>query len=634
MCGIAGYAGFNEPGLIARMCDALTHRGPDSQGRIELPENRMALGMRRLAVIDLQTGDQPMSAAAGDVQLVYNGELYNFRELRKELQQLGHQFATSSDTEVILHAYLEWGSNAWTRLQGMFTIAIADLRDTPCLRLVRDRVGIKPLYYSLVGDQLIFASEMKALLEHSRLTKQVSLNAISDYLALRYVPGPATLFDSVRKMPAGHEMVFRRGDVDLSPWWTSPPFENQDPAQTIDEAAKDLGGALRTAVQRHMISDVPVGAFLSGGIDSNVIVALMAEHASQPVQTFSIGFPGEPGDELQRAAVTARAFGTNHSEIECTTQDFANLSDIAWSLDEPIGDPIVVPMYVLAREARKVATVVLSGEGADEMLGGYLFHRKIMDLYRWQQRLPAWAWSAAASIAGRVPSSILDMAFDYPGRLGDSGRDKLKHLLGATSHGDLADLYRVSVSLFDTADIEAASGGRLPRASVPARSAPDGTPLQRLLDLQFADWLPDDILMKTDKITMANSLECRVPFMDELVINAASRASDTAKLSGGQTKVALRRFAETILPDEIVKAPKKAFYAPLAPYMNEGPLADMMAYALDPSRLRRRGLIDPSYVAALKAGGPKAGFIPEKQLFSILMLELWFDRFAPDASWA
>ncbi|MEP4422492.1 MAG: asparagine synthase (glutamine-hydrolyzing) [Nitratireductor sp.] len=635
MCGIAGYAGIDDPGLIGRMCAALVHRGPDSGGSAAFPEAGFHIGMRRLAVIDLETGDQPMFAAEGRVGLVHNGEIYNYREVRHELLALGHDFVTTSDTEVVLKAYLAWGEKAWSRLHGMFAIAVADLRDgMPVLKVVRDRVGIKPLYYAVDADRFLFASEIKALMAWDGFDRTVDLAAVTDYFTLRYVPGPRSMFRGVQKLPPGHELVFSGGQAHLRRYWSPPgpgvQIADRDPA----DAVADFGEAMRASVHRHMISDVPVGAFLSGGVDSNTIVALMAEQSGEPVRTFSIGFAGHPDADLRRAAATAQMIGARHTEIECGIEDFLSLPDICWSLDEPLGDAIVVPMSVLAREARKEVTVVLSGEGADELLGGYLFHRKIVDLWRWRDRLPRPAWPLASALIERLPVTFLDRAFDYPGKLGSAGRSKIADLVRQTGSGNLAELYRASISLFDAKDILQVAGSALPMPAPLAAPPDNGTVLQRLLGLQYAHWLPDDILMKSDKITMAHSLECRVPFMDDLVIQAAARCADDVKLRGGKNKWALRRFGETLLGPEAAAEPKRAFYAPLDQFMRDRRFRDMLRGMLDPERLKRRGLVDHRYVARLQGAGEDDGFLSEKRLFAIFMLELWFEKFAPDASWA
>ena len=638
MCGIAGYAGLNMPGLLARMCDAIVHRGPDGEGQVEFPEAGIALGMRRLAIIDVAGGDQPFVSADGRVHLVYNGEIYNFPAVRAELESLGHRFHSRCDTEVVLEAFLEWGEAAWPRLHGMFAVAICDRRGpSPRLVLVRDRVGMKPLYYVAQRRSLVFASEIKALTCWSGLSAEVDLAAVSQYLRLRYVPGPGAMLRGVRKLAAGHQLVFANGEASVSRWWTPPGAALAEPGMGRADAAKVVGDALRLAVKRHMIADVPVGAFLSGGVDSNVIVALMAEASSLPVNTYSIGFPDFPDHDRELAAVTARALGTNHHALDCRADDMTRLPDIAWQLDEPIGDAIVVPMYVLAREAARSVKVVLSGEGADEILGGYLFHRKLRQIAALRRCVPGLAWGAAALLVARLPAGLLDRLFDYPGTLGQAGRQKIAALVRAIGTEDLAALYRRSISLFDTAELAAGARqtllaeARLPEDDDPA--PPRASALQRLVAMQYRDWLPDDILNKLDKMTMAHSLEGRVPFMDAAVIEAAARLPDRHKIARGTNKRALRDFAAGLLPREVVESPKRAFYIPLESYITAPAVSDLVSRTLDPERQRKRGLFHPDWLARLRAAPAGSGFLPVRQMFAIVMLELWFDRFCPEASW-
>lgn len=641
MCGIVGVAGDFDPGLVRKMADTIAHRGPDGEGFCDCPSADISMGMRRLAIIDLVSGDQPFHDAAGKVHIVYNGEIYNHRELRAELQALGHSFNTGSDTEVVLQAYLAWGSRAWGRLHGMFAAALIDERGAKTrLVLVRDRVGIKPLYFRRHGRRLLFASEVKALLADRDYQADVDLSAVRAYLALRYVPGPGSLLTGIQKVPAGHEMTWSDGEISVQRWWEPPGHDVVDEGLDLQEAADRFGTALRGAVRRHMIADVPVGAFLSGGIDSNTIVALMAEVSPQPVQTFSIGFPDFPDDDRNLAAVTAQRLGTNHHPIECRAEDMAALPDIAYHLDEPVGDAIVVPMSVLAREARRHVKVVLSGEGADEILGGYMFHRKLVQIAAMRRFVPPSLFGAAAKLVNIMPVAVLQRVFDYPGALGAEGRRKIVSLLEQIEHAPLSSLYRSAIALLDPHDIMdmAYSPALRAMASAPAgpvlASASTGSPLQNLVGMQYPDWLPDDILMKADKMTMMHSLEGRVPFMDEHVISAAATLPDHTKLGKRASKLALRTFAENLLPPEVVRAPKRAFYIPLESYARTKPMAEILDWTLDPARTKRRGLFDPLWIARQREAGPELGFLPLKRLFSIVMLELWFERFAPNATWA
>ena len=642
MCGIVGLAGLDDQPLARRMCDTILHRGPDDEGVAHFPDARMTVGMRRLSIIDIEGGHQPFQTPDGRVSLVFNGEIYNHVELRAELERHGHRFLTVSDTEVILNAYLQWGREAWPRLIGMFAVALVDRRGIlPRMVVARDPFGIKPLYYHHGRGRLLFASEFKALLCWNELPRSIRPEAIWDYLILRYVPGPQSMFESVKKLPPGHDMVFENGTLAISRWWSPPPATAAEPDMDRAEAMALYGNALRASVRRHMISDVPLGAYLSGGVDSTAIAALMAENSSNPIHTFSVGFPGFSGSELAQAEATARHLGANHQSIECHHSDLKDLPDIVWALDEPFGDAIVLPMFVLARAARQKVKVVLSGEGADETLGGYLFQRKLVQLEKMRRWVPDAAWRLGGAGLRGVPARLLDRFFDYPGSLGLLGRDKLARFLGDIAGHDVRDLSRRLVTVFDPPDIRALAAASFLREDHRDRvSAEDGdtlpnaTPLQQLIDFQFRDWLPDEILMKYDKMTMAHSLEGRVPFIDQHVVEAAARVPDHLKLTSGGNKRVLRDFARTLLPTFLLDRPKAAFYVPLESYATSGEFIEIQRAVLDPERLRRRGLFDPAHVRALFEAPREHGFLSLKRGFAIVMLELWFEKFCPDASWA
>lgn len=636
MCGIVGAAGFHEPGLVQRMCDRLEHRGPDSGGLSEQPDIGISIGARRLAIIDVEGGTQPMVSGDGLVRLVFNGEIYNHRALCNELSGLGYAFKTRCDTEVVLAAYETWGERAWKRLNGMFSVAIADRRKGKSrLVIARDRFGIKPLYYTYREGRLVFSSEIKALLQWQGLSVDVDPAKINAYLRYRFVPGPGCLLKGVRKLPAGHVLTFENGEISLFQWWFPPGSDQADPALTWPEVVERFHGALRESVERHLVSDVPLGAFLSGGIDSSAIVALMARASSQPVHTFSVAFRDFSRDEVGRAEKTAKMLKTDHITIDCTSRDMADLPEIAWALDEPIGDAIVVPMHVLAREARRKVKVVLSGDGADEILGGYLFHEKLMTLERWRSRLPGFAWPLAAGLMSAMPARQVDAFFDYPGDLGKDGKGKLARLLHQVPDKSLVDLYQDMISLFDDDGLQgllrnAGSGSSSPTPN----HGEGGSVLHRLLMAQYGDWLPDDILMKLDKITMANSLEARVPFMDDKVVDAAATIPERFKTGRYGNKRLLREGFEGLLPPEVLNSRKEAFFIPLDAYMETAEMKDIVGWALDPVRVKRRGLFVEDSLKGLLSAGPDRGFLPSRQAFSVVMLELWFERFCPEASWA
>ncbi len=639
MCGIVGLAGFRDGALLRRMNDCIAHRGPDDDGSAEYPEYRVSLAMRRLSIIDVSHGSQPYFEADKKICLVYNGEIYNFREIRAELESLGHRFTTHADTEVILRAYIEWGRAAWSKLNGMFVFALMDARGPePELFIVRDHFGIKPLFYAHRDGKIVFASEMKALRLWESAPSDINMDALWNYLMLRYVPGPDSIFTGIQKLPPGHELRFlpRSGQLSLSRWWSPPDYTGVNESMSLADAVALYGDALEQSVQRHMISDVPVGAYLSGGIDSTMIAALMSRHSSQRVKIFSIGFPDFPGNEIAQARETADHIGGDFTALECREGDLQSLPDIVYALDEPFGDAITLPMYVLARETVKSVKVVLSGEGADETLGGYLFHRKILKLQALKKMLPAAAWPALGRVFNMMPHALLDSLFDYPGTLGKDGQEKLARFLAKVGGHDAADLNRLLVTIFDGDEIKAISPhfdayGALPKAMKP--SSAGLSDVQSLLNLQFQDWLPDEILKKYDAMTMAHSLEGRVPFLDNMLLQTVARIPDRHKVKGDANKIVLREYAKTILPPHLLNRPKAAFYTPLESYVHSPYFQTLKKEYLNPDRIARRGLFAPAQVDALFNAPASHGFMPLKKGFSLLMLEMWFDRFAPDASW-
>ncbi|MBF0323884.1 MAG: asparagine synthase (glutamine-hydrolyzing) [Alphaproteobacteria bacterium] len=639
MCGVVGYAGFDGDKVMAAMADAIRHRGPDDSGAAMFERPAMGIAMRRLSIIDLAHGHQPFSACDGQVQLVYNGEIYNHHDLRQELTRLGHAFVTQCDTEVVLNAFLQWGDGAWDRLRGMFAVAVMDRRGgTNTLQVVRDRVGIKPLYWAEQDGALVFSSELKSLLAWPALDRTIDLVSVRNYLALRYVPGPRTLFQRVRKLPPGSRLIWRDGSVRIDSWW-SWPRSHRPQAITPAAAIEQFGAVLADSVDRHAVADVPVGMFLSGGIDSCALAALMSRHHGGPLKAYTIRFPGLPGDESGRAAEVARHLGASHRIVDCTAQHFAGLPEIIRSLDEPIGDAIIVPTYELARAAAGDVKVVLSGVGGDEILGGYLFQRKLKRWSRLKAGLPAAVWPTAAALFRALPEPLLDRLFDYPGRLGQAGKRKLADFLAAFGHSRAQDDLRMLVSQFDPPDIDAVATPAL--AGIPTdlpdlgEAAPPGDgELAGLSAFLAPDWLPDLMCTQFDKLTMAHSIEGRVPYLDHVVIEAALALPDSVKLRGKTNKWVLREAARPFLPAEATDSRKAPFYLSFETYVRDPKVAALFDDALHPDRLRRRGLFRPDAVQALLGAGPETGFLGPKRAFAIAALEWWFDAFAPDARFA
>jgi asparagine synthase (glutamine-hydrolysing) len=634
MCGICGFVGIPDDGsLLAAMTACLVHRGPDSDGYFR--EGDAGLGMRRLKIIDLAGGDQPIANEDGSLLIVYNGEIYNYRELREGLLQRGHQLRTHSDTEVILHLFEEEGPACLHRLNGMFAIAIWN-RDRRSLFLARDRLGIKPLYYVELGHRLLFASEVKALQRFDGFLPAVNPAAIDAYLSLRYVPGPGGMLSELRKLPAGHFLVAEAGTTRLESWWQpecyAGPFPGSD-AEYLDGFAAQL----ERSVRMRLISEVPLGAYLSGGVDSQTITALMARELSEPVRTFTVGFDFRH-DEPNEAAEAARLLGAVHTEVRCRAGDVALLPEIIYHLDEPLGDPIVIPMYQLAREAKRAVTVILAGEGADELLGGYLFHRALLTAEGLASVIPHGMRRYLLAPAVRaLPARLLSLAFDYPATLGSRGKQKVADFLELLDPTELEPTWRHLISLFDrrdttelyTADFQAALAASRPPIP-PVKQFPDGTPyLNRILDLQFAHWLPDDILAKQDKLSMASGVEVRVPFLDHQLVEYALRLPPRLKIARRDNKIILRRAAARYLSPRAARRRKIPFYVPFERFMADPAFQEMLADCLSERAVRERGLFRPQAVAQLRARTHAGEFIFAKQLFSLVALELWF-RMAVD----
>lgn len=628
MCGICGYIGIDDADLIVRMTDRLTHRGPDDVGHYH--DATVHLGHRRLSIIDLAGGHQPMTSRDGSKTIVFNGEIYNYRDIRDRLVAKGHTFETNSDTEVLLRIIETEGPDGLQQLNGMFAFAIYD-RHTGDVFIARDRIGIKPLYYLELPGKFLFASEVKALHCYRGWSPTMRAGAIDDYLALRYVPGDRTVFSEVRRLPAGHFLTCRNGQVEVSRYW-SPPRYDGPYTQSDGEYQEEFEHLLEASVRRRLISDVSFGAYLSGGLDSSMIVALMSQMVSGPVKTFSVGFDYEH-DELTEAAATAKYLGCDHHEIACRASDVALLPKIVYHLDEPMGDGIIIPMFQLSREAKKQVTVILTGEGGDEVLGGYLFH-KIMaagELYR--RVLPRVLRNGVVTpMLELVPAGAMNLAFKYPAYLGRRGKRKALDYLRLLEPDRLDDAYRHLISLFDardTADLYSSDFREQLAVENRGRSgvSTDGRFLNRLLRLQFEHWLPDNMLLRQDKTGMAHAIEGRVPFLDHTLVEFAQRLPPRMKIRRMAGKYVLRRFAEKVLPAEVAHRKKMPFYVPMENYFQQPAFQEMMADLLSDKSIRDRGLFDVSAVARLREAMHRREFLFVKQVFSLMVLELWFRLF-------
>lgn len=621
MCGIAGIFHAEtpkpvDPARVERMTDALAHRGPDGSG--VWTDHGVGLGHRRLSIIDLAGSPQPMHSADRRAVIVFNGEIYNFRELRRELEQAGFAFRTSGDTEVILAAWAKWGVDCLARLDGMFAFAIFDL-ERRALFLARDRFGVKPLFLAHLSDgSIAFASELKGLLAHPLLRRRVNPQAIEAYMAWGYVPDSHAILAGVEKLPAGHFWLMEQGRAPGGPqrWWDID-FSARERGSEADLSAQ-LVHLLREGVRSRMVADVPLGAFLSGGVDSSGVVALMAEASASPVQTCSIGFDVAAYDETSYAQVVAARFGADHRERIVATDDFAAIDSLAAMFDEPFADASALPTWRVCQLARERVTVALSGDGADEAFAGY--RRQVFHHHEERARsvLPAGlraplfgslgrAWPKAdwAPRPFRAKATLLALA--------ESGEEGYARGLSVT----LPEARRALYSESFAASLE---GFRAEDELIALmRGAPGRCGLDRA---QYADlmfWMPGDILTKVDRTSMAVSLEAREPLLDHRLVEFAARLPEKMRVRGGTGKYLLKKSLERYLPRDILYRPKQGFVTPIAEWLR-GPLADT-ARGIAMGSLAQTGFFDAKAIAALAEAHVAARADHSRTLWQLLMLE-------------
>jgi asparagine synthase (glutamine-hydrolysing) len=567
MCGIAGFLTLDgapaDRALVERMCDRIAHRGPDSAGYYL--DRGCALGHRRLSIIDLSTGDQPIGNEDGSLQVTFNGEIYNYLELRKELIAKGHRFKTNSDTEVLVHLYEEAGERMAERLNGMFAFVIWDARRQE-LFFARDRYGKKPLYYSLglPGMRVAHASELKALTVLPGFNFRVNPQSVADYLAFGYVPDPATIYQDVAKLPPAHSLLVTQSGERLRRYW-SPPFEPCEGAD-LGETMEELDALAGDSVERRMISDVPLGAFLSGGVDSSAVVAYMARKAGPRVRTFSIGFTSKKYDEVAFARMVAGHCSTTHEEETVTPSIHEMLGVLVKHFDEPFSDNSAIPSLYLARMTRQHVTVALSGDGTDELFGGYRRYAWGVREQRLRERFPQWFRTSAIAFAGRVYPK-----FDYLPQV-----FRAKSLLTNLSR-ELGDAYFNSMSIFRdeglaTAlhpDLLRSLDGYSPRAAYRKRfeKVSHLPPLEQMQAVDAETWLPGDILVKADRATMAYSLESRSPWLDYRLGELAGRLPSAFKVNGLVGKWALKQTVKRLLPEPVIARRKMGFSVPMEEWL-------------------------------------------------------------------
>ena len=607
ICGIASTRGTADPGRLAAMSAPLVHRGPDSGG--SFAGGPVGLAARRLAIIDLADGDQPIANEDGTVVVVQNGEIYNYRELMVELRRSGHAFRTHSDTEVLVHAYEEWGTGFAERLRGMFAIAIWDARERR-LVLARDRYGIKPLYYRVHDGELEFASELRSLARG-----EIDLEALEAFLAFNCVPAPFSIFQGTRKLLPGHLLVWQSGEARLERYARPAPVQasevrDEDEAELVEE----LRARMRDSVRAHLVSDVPVGVLLSGGVDSCLLAALAAEETGYPLHTFSIGFEERSFDELDDARLVAERYGTVHHELVLRPDAALLLPALADAFDEPFADSSALPTYLVSQLAVQDVKVALSGEGGDELFGGYYTYAA--DLLA--ERVGGLA-SRLAPLVERMPTSTKKASLDYRAKR----FVRAAHLPPLERHHGWKEIFSAELreeltgrpSTFDPVDLLRARFAETEGAEL----------LSRLQDVDLGTYLVDDLLVKTDRASMAHSLEARVPFLDPVVTGFALALPTKHKVRGLQKKVLLRKAAEPLLPKQIAWGKKRGFSIPAAAWLR-GELEPFARDTLSADSLRRQGFFRHESVTKLLDEHVTGTQDWSRQLWGLLAFTLWYER--------
>ncbi|HEV8159565.1 MAG TPA: asparagine synthase (glutamine-hydrolyzing) [Pyrinomonadaceae bacterium] len=628
MCGIAGWINLennrganHSEAVLHAMCERMKHRGPDSEG-LWLDET-VALGMRRLSIIDLHTGEQPVYSEDKSIVVVMNGELYNFREVGNDLEKRGHKFETRTDTEILPHLYEEYGEAMLEHINGMFAFALWDTRKKKLL-LARDRFGEKPLYYGVFDGTLVFTSEPKVLFEHPSVKREINTDALRSFLSFDYVPAPASIYKNIYKLPAAHLLILEKGEVKTRRYWNLTFHKNGD-TPSVEKAATDLRELLADAVRMRLVSDVPLGILLSGGVDSSTVAAFATQFSTERVKTFSIGFEEDSFDESKFAREVATHLGTEHYEDKLSVERAADLiSEIGTWLDEPMSDGSLLPTFLLSRFVKKYVTVALGGDGGDEIFAGYpmYFGHKMARVY---DSIPRFLRAGVIEpIVNNLPVSTKNLSFDY----------KAKRFVAASKY-DVVTRHHSWFGSFSidqqndllTKDILAQTSNDIYKGAkdlLKITDAPTEIEQMQFLDMNF--YMAEDILTKVDRASMAVSLEVRAPFLDPRVAQFAASLPLEYKLKGNKGKYILKKAVEPLLPKSILQRPKKGFGIPIAEWL-KGRLNPLMHDLLAPERLKNQGLFNEKFVQKLIREHETNVASHHKQLWTLLVFQLWFDNF-------
>ena len=649
MCGITGFVGMEDKALVKSMADVMNHRGPDQEGFYT--DAYACLGHRRLSIIDLsENGKNPMKNEDGTVWVVFNGEIYNFLPLKLMLETRGHTFYSKTDTEVLVHLYEEFGPHLMCdKLDGMFAFALWDAKQQR-LMLARDRFGKKPLYYTTIGKVFYFASELKALTQVPGFQKTISRQALHDYLSFRYVPEPDTLFEHVNKIPAAHYMIVEGGKQTVHQYWSLRFTKEEDRGESY--YATRVYGLVEGAVRKRLISDVPLGVLLSGGLDSSSIVGLMSRQMSDPVKTFTVGY-NMPGfeDELQEARLVADHFKTDHSEILLDFNPSTLLAESIWHADEPVADPALMPTMLMSRAAKKKITVTLLGEGADEVFGGYEQYKMMLAADMLNKKLPGLAKSRIMTFAiQKAPLGPLSAVFRYAKDLGEDGRKRWIDLV--ENFGDYPKDYFKIQSIFDeqekrnvygpqsvlansaliNSDLANSVFPNPPKESVrlfepyfTSGSQSGSLELNHMLEADMHTFLTH-LLLKVDKMTMAGSVEARVPFLDKDLVEFMARVPAQYKIHGLTSKFILRKAMKNLLPKAAVNRKKQRFFVPVHRWLR-GDMKAVVQDALSAEAIKKRGLFQPVTIQRMLERYNSSPLYYGRQVWTLLTLEAWMRLF-------
>ncbi|MGA1874005.1 MAG: asparagine synthase (glutamine-hydrolyzing) [bacterium] len=627
MCGICGFLNYNLPAgetgrIIHRMCQSMEHRGPDDKGTYT--DSKVALGMRRLSIIDLCTGHQPISNEHQTMWVVANGEIYNFRELRDELQERGHRFKTGSDSEVLVHLYEDEGVHCLDRLNGMFAFAIWDTL-TQKLFLARDRIGIKPLHFASMNQTFIFASEIKAILQYPGFYRAINPKAVNLYLTYEYIPSPETIFQSIQKLPPGHFLVVNnQGEVHHQQYWNFE-YRSKINLSGEDEYQEMLLEKLTRSVQRRLISDVPLGSFLSGGIDSSMIVSLMKKLDQGRVDSFHIGFREKSFDESIFAHTVADHVKINHRHHQFDTSTLLDiLPRVAENLDEPLGDASILPTYLLCQFCRRYVTVALSGDGGDELFAGYYTYQahRLAKVYTLFPRLLR--QGIIEKVVRRLPVSPENFSFDFRAKKFISG---INYPAGIRNYVWMGSFTPEEKKSLLQPDFRQAIQHHDEFSIIHdfLRSAPVENWLDAILYLDMKLYLQEDLLLKVDRASMANALEVRVPFLDHEFVDFATRLPHHLKLRRFQTKYILKRSARRFLPQSIIHRSKKGFGIPLAQWIHTD-LRSLLAATFARDSIEAQGIFNPGFIHQLLQDHWEGRADNRKQLWTLFMFQMWFQK--------